>query len=103
MTLKIKNLFEQGEQITLETYLNKKGIDNYNKYLKPPTSVLDDCYLYNNIRDAVREIKYHILETHKFCIVIDSDFDGYSSAYIMYKYIKLQNPKCKIKMIIQYF
>ena len=99
--MRIKNLFEQGEQITLETYLKRKGIDNYNKYLKPPTSVLDDCYLYDNIRDAVREIKYHILENHKFCLVIDSDTDGYTSAYMMYKYIKLQNPKCKVKMIIQ--
>lgn len=99
--LKIKNLFEQGEQITLETYLNKKGIDNYRKYLKPPTSVLDDCYIYDNMVDAVRELKYHILETHKFCLVIDSDTDGYTSAYMMYKYIKLQNPKCKIKMIVQ--
>lgn len=99
--MNIKNLFVQGEQITLESYLNKKGIDNYRKYLKPPTTVLDDCYLYNNIHDAVNEIKYHILENHVFCIVIDGDFDGYSSAYIMYKYIKRQNPKCKVRMIIQ--
>lgn len=99
--LKIKNLFEQGEQITLETYLNKKGIDNYRKYLKPPTTVLDDCYIYDNMVDAVRELKYHILKTHRFCLVIDSDTDGYTSAYMMYKYIKLQNPNCKIKMIIQ--
>ena len=99
--LKIKNLFIQGEQITLETYLNKKGIDNYRKYLKPPTSVLDDCYIYNNIHEAVNEIKYHILENHRFCLVIDGDFDGYTSAYVMYKYIKLQNPKCKVHMIIQ--
>ena len=99
--MRINNLFEQGEQITLETYLNKKGIDNYRKYLKPPTTALDDCYIYDNMVDAVRELKYHILETHKFCLVIDSDTDGYTSAYMMYKYIKLQNPKCKIKMIVQ--
>lgn len=101
MTLKIKNLFKQGEQITLETYLNKCGIDNVNKYIKPPVAVLDDCYIYDNMREAVAEVKYHLLNDHKFCIVIDSDFDGISSAYIMYKYIKLQNPKCKVKMIVQ--
>lgn len=99
--LKIKNLFVQSEQITLETYLNKKGIDNYRKYLKPPTSVLDDCYLYDNIKEAVNEIKYHILENHRFCLVIDGDCDGYTSAYVMYKYVKLQNPKCKVHMIVQ--
>ena len=99
--LKIKNLFVQNEQITLESYLNKKGINNHRKYLNPPTTVLDDCWIYDNMVDAVRELKYHILETHKFCFVIDSDTDGYTSAYMMYKYIKLQNPKCKIKMIVQ--
>lgn len=101
MTLKIKNLFEPNEQITLEMYLNKCGIDNVNKYIKPPVAVLDDCYIYDNMREAVAEVKYHLLNDHKFCIVIDSDNDGISSAYIMYKYIKLQNPKCKVKMIIQ--
>ncbi len=99
--MNIKKLFTQGEQITLETYLNKKGIDNYRKYLKPPTSVLDDCYIYDNIHEAVNEIKYHILENHRFCLVIDGDCDGYTSAYVMYKYIKLQNPKCKVHMIVQ--
>ena len=99
--MKIKNLFEQGEQVTLESYLKKKGIDNYRKYLKPPTTVLDDCYIYDNIHEAVNEIKYHLLENHKFCIVIDSDTDGELSAYMLYKYIKLQNPKCKVRTIIQ--
>lgn len=99
--MNIKNLFEQDERVDLKSYLNKKGIDNINKYIKPPSTVLDDCYIYNNIREAVNEIKYHILNDHKFCIVIDSDTDGYTSAYIMYKYIRLQNPKCKVKMIIQ--
>ena len=99
--MNIKNLFEQDERIDLESYLNKKGIDNYRKYLKPPTTVLDDCYIYNNIRDAVREIKYHLLEGHTFCLIIDPDTDGMCAAYMMYDDIKTINPKCKVKMIIQ--
>jgi single-stranded-DNA-specific exonuclease len=99
--MKIKTLFDKDETVSLETYLHKRGIDNVNKYIKPPVNVLDDCYIYDNMREAVTEIKYHIINNHKFCIVIDSDADGYTSAYIMYKYIRLQNPKCKVKMIIQ--
>lgn len=99
--MKIKNLFEQGEQITFEAYLNKRGIDNVNKYIKPPASVLDDCYIYDNMREAVTEVKYHLLNDHRFCIVKDSDGDGEFSAYAMYKYIRLQNPKCKVRVIIQ--
>ncbi len=99
--MKIKTIFDKGEEISCELYLKKMGIDNYKKYLHPPATVLDDCYIYDNIQDAVRELKYHIINGHTICMVIDSDFDGYSSAYIMYKYIKLQNPKCKVKLIIQ--
>lgn len=99
--MKIKTLFDKDETVSLETYLHKRGIDNVNKYIKPPVNVLDDCYIYDNMREAVAEVKYHLLNDHKFCIVIDSDFDGISSAYILYKDIKLHNPKCKVKMIIQ--
>lgn len=99
--MNVKNLFEKDEQTSLELYLKKKGIDNLNKYLKPPTSVLDDCYIYDNMREAVNEIKYHIINNHKFCIVIDSDTDGYTSAFIMYKYIKIQNKNCRVKTLLQ--
>ena len=59
--MQVQNLFEPNEEITLENYLNKMGIDNINKYLKPPLTVLDNCYLYNNIQEGVQVVKYHIL------------------------------------------
>ena len=46
--MKVNNLFVQDEQITLASYLSKMGIDNVEKYLKSPTSVLDNCYHTNN-------------------------------------------------------
>ena len=98
--MEVNNLFEQDEQITLESYLNKMGIDNVDKYLKPPTSVLDSCYLYDNIRECVSTIKYHILNDDRIAIVEDSDGDGVCSSYIMYKYLKLQGVS-KVKPFIQ--
>lgn len=98
--MEVNNLFEQDEQITLESYLNKMGIDNVDKYLKPPTSVLDSCYLYDNIRECVSTIKYHILNDDRIAIVVDSDMDGSCSSYIMYKYLKLQGVS-KVKPFIQ--
>ena len=98
--MQVQNLFEPNEEITLESYLNKVGIDNINKYLKPPTSVLDSCYLYDNIRECVDIIKYHILNDDRIAIVIDSDFDGSCSSYIMYKYLKLQGVS-KVRPFIQ--
>lgn len=98
--MQVQNLFEPNEEITLENYLKKMGIDNINKYLKPPTSVLDSCYLYDNIRECVDIIKYHILNDDRIAIVIDSDFDGSCSSYIMYKYLKLQGVS-KVRPFIQ--
>ena len=98
--MKVNNLFEQDEQITLESYLKKMGIDNIDKYLKSPTSVLDNCYLYDNINECVQLIKYHILNDDRIAIVVDSDFDGICSAYMMYRYLKLQGVT-KVKPFIQ--
>lgn len=89
--MKVNNLFVQDEQITFESYLNKMGIDNVNKYIKPPTNVLEDCYIYDNIKECVNTIKYHILNNSRIAIIIDSDMDGSCSSYMMYKYLKMHN------------
>lgn len=96
----VNNLFEQDEQITFENYLNKMGIDDIKKYLKVPNSVLDNCYVYDNMRECVNTIKYHILNNSKIAIIVDSDTDGYCSSYMMYKYLKLHGVK-KVKPFIQ--
>ena len=96
----VNNLFEQDEQITFENYLNKMGIDDIKKYLKAPNSVLDNCYVYDNMRECVNTIKYHILNNSKIAIIVDSDTDGYCSSYMMYKYLKLHGVK-KVKPFIQ--
>ena len=96
----VNNLFEQDEQITFENYLNKMGIDDIKKYLKAPNSVLDNCYVYDNMRECVNTIKYHILNNDCIAIVQDADGDGSCSAYIMYKYLKLQGVN-RVKLLIQ--
>lgn len=96
----VNNLFEQDEKITFENYLNKMGIDDIKKYLKVPNNVLDNCYVYDNMRECVNTIKYHILNNSKIAIIVDSDTDGYCSSYMMYKYLKLHGVK-KVKPFIQ--
>lgn len=96
----VNNLFEQDEQITFESYLNKMGVNDIKKYLRAPNSVLDNCYAYDNMRECVNIIKYHILSNSKIAIIVDSDTDGYCSSYMMYKYLKLHGVK-KVKPFIQ--
>ena len=96
--MQVNNLLTN--EVTLEAYLKANGITNIDHYLNPPTSVLDKPWLYDNMREAVDEIKYCILNDLSFGIIQDNDTDGVCSAYILYKYIKLQNPKCKVKIFI---
>ena len=98
--MEIQSIFNDKEQVTLQGYLNKMGIDNMETYLHPPHTVLDDCYIYDNIQECVQTIKYHILNDDRIAIVIDSDMDGSCSAYMMYKYLKLQHVS-KVKPFIQ--
>ena len=98
--MQVNNLFEPDEEITLEAYLNRMGIDNINKYLKPPTTVLDSCYIYDNMQECVQTIKYHILNDSRIAIVKDSDVDGLCSSYMMYKDLKLHGVT-KVKPFIQ--
>lgn len=98
--MQVQNLFEPNEEITLENYLNKMGIDNINKYLKPPLTVLDNCYLYNNIQEGVQILKYHILNDSRIAIIQDADMDGSCSCYMMYKALKLHGVT-KVKPFIQ--
>lgn len=98
--MQVNNLFKQDERITFENYLNKMGIDNVYKYLKPPTAVLDSCYIYDNIQECVNTIKYHILNNNRIAIIKDADTDGICSSYMMYKDLKLHKVN-KVKVFIQ--
>ena len=98
--MQVNNLFKQDERITFENYLNKMGINNVYKYLKPPTAVLDSCYIYDNIQECVNTIKYHILNNNRIAIIEDADTDGICCSYMMYKDLKLHKVS-KVKVFIQ--
>ena len=98
--MQVQNIFQQDEIITFENYLNKMGIDNIQKYIKPPLTALDSCYMYDNIRECVNIMKFHILANDRIAFIIDPDMDGMCSSYMGYKYFKLQGVK-KIRPFIQ--
>ena len=51
--MKINELFDKGEDINIQSYLTKCGVDNVEEYLKGCT--LEDDKNYNNI-DKIKEI-----------------------------------------------
>lgn len=72
----------------VKTILLNRGVQNPQRYLNLDESVLCDWHNLDNIEDAVKCFDYHFCNKHKIGILVDSDPDGYTSAAIMYKYIK---------------
>lgn len=99
--MNVKTLYKKDEQISLESYLIKHGIEDINEYLLPTGKYLDNCLSYINMREAVQNFKWHYLQEDPCYILSDSgDLDGITSACILYKYMKLLNPKWNIKILL---
>ena len=99
--MNIKELYDKNEQINIETYLSKCGVKDIEEYLNPSGKYLDDCMLYNNIRDGVQEIKYHCLtENNKIFIIQDGDCDGVCCTVMLYQYLRALKEDLDISILI---
>ena len=98
--MNVCNLFEENENITLESYLNKFGIKDIEEYLNPTGKYLDNGISYRNMLEAVQDFKWHYNLKDPAYILCDNDADGILSTCIMYQYMKLLNPKWNIKILL---
>lgn len=80
----------------VETILKNRGVIDWKQYMK----LNDDCiYPYSmlsNMGQAVECMKKHIENKNRIHIIVDSDVDGYASGSMMYRYLKLVDPKLDI-------
>jgi single-stranded-DNA-specific exonuclease len=83
------------EQAVLESH----GL-NLNWAFADETQILDGLGL-RNMDKAVKMLEKHIAKNSTIGILVDSDFDGYSSASIMHRWLKRKNPDLKITFFIQ--
>lgn len=98
--MKIKELFDKSEDITINSLLNKHNIIDIQEFLNPSGKYLESPMLYNNMLEAINMTKYHINLGSPIGIVVDVDFDGYGSASILYRELKLLYPNCMIKFFL---
>ena len=80
----------------LENFLKEKNIQNLEEFLHPDASKQYDFMLLDNIVTAAQCLIKHINNNDNIFIQIDSDTDGYTSAAIIYLYIKKINPDINI-------
>lgn len=99
--MNIDCLFKPREQISLESYLNKMGIEDTKEYLSPTGLALEDPFSYTNMHEAIESFKLHYENLDKTYILCDSsDLDGYSSTISLISYMHLLNPSWDIEILL---
>lgn len=75
--------------------LHARGIGNVKKFLNPDESCLQDWRDLDNIEKGINLIKSLSLDA-RIGLIVDCDVDGYTSATIIYQYLKLLMPNLQI-------
>lgn len=78
----------------LENLLTARGIKDINEFLYPKEANLINESLLDNIHAAALLLLKHI--NNRILLIVDCDGDGYTSAAILWQYIKRINPDCNI-------
>ncbi len=73
-------------------FLKERHIKDLNQFLHPSEKELYDFMLLDNIVTAAKCLIKHVENNDNIFIQIDSDTDGYTSAAIIYLYMKKMNP-----------
>ena len=97
--MKIKELYNKNETVTLNSYLEKCGVKDISEFFEPTGKYLDDCFAYHNMNKAVEMFKQNIgKDTYILC---DSgDVDGITSTVILYQYMKEIDSNWQIGIMI---
>ena len=99
--MNVNELFKKDEEITLESYLKKCNIKDIKEFCSPSGKYLDNCFLYEDIRSAVAEIKYLLNYSNSTIVIVqDADLDGICSTIILYQYLSNLNPNWNIRILI---
>ena len=90
--MKINLVNENYTDNYLTNLLTARGITNITKYLHPDITCLNEPTLLNNIDNGMRLLD-NILnkENSNILLVVDCDVDGFTSAAIIWNYIKQLN------------
>lgn len=96
-------LFENSLNDTnnvIKTILLNRGIENPQEYLNLNESCTNDYNNLNNINEAVECFEKHFERKDDIAVLVDCDPDGYTSAALIYKYIKELDEDYPIHYII---
>lgn len=100
MSFKYKKLcdIEFGNEIN--SILKAKGIKDINSFLNPNEKHLENEFLLENIEKARDRLLLYLDNDEKIVIIVDSDVDGFTSAAMLYQYIKRLKPYVKLEFML---
>ena len=84
----------------LETILKSYGIEDIKTFLNPQRKVLNDPFLFKNMKEAVQILHDNL--DKPIIIKVDCDCDGYTSSSVLTGIIRHLNPDANIKYIFSY-
>lgn len=90
--MQIKQLFQEDEEITIESYLERCGVEDSDEYINIKGKHLEHYSKYDNMDLLVNQMAIVKDKPISIYILIDTDFDGNSSASMLYIYLKRLNP-----------
>ncbi len=77
-----------------------REVDNIIEFMSPVEDHLLDPFLLDHMKEGINLLNYHIENNNDIFIIVDSDVDGYTSASIIYNYIKKNFPATRIKWMV---
>ena len=98
--MKTKLINENFRNNYTANLLRSRGIEDVEKYYEPTADVLQDPKDLENIVEAASLLRATLDCEERILIVVDSDNDGFTSATIMYNYIKDIAPNAEIDYVL---
>ena len=92
--MKINSIYNSPKDITIESYLNKCGIQDISEFVLPKGKYIESWLQNQSVINA--ELLIDTINENTYCFIIqDSDVDGICSAVIAYQFLRHINVKKK--------
>ena len=98
--MKTRLINENFKSDYVDNLLKARGIEDVEKYYEPTADCLQNPSDLENIGDAAALLEATLDRGERILIVVDSDNDGFTSATIMYNYIKDVAPNTEIDYVL---
>ena len=96
----VENNIYDTQQGIIETFLKNRGVSDAERYMNLTNEVTNDYHLLDNVEDAVEIFNNVYEQAGHISILVDEDPDGYTSAAMIYLYIKQMNPDYPVRYIM---